>query len=60
MEFSAKDIILINQIKKFIIEHYRKESILAEMIRGDDQLNELFDNKIIEVDEIFSQLKSQS
>ena len=58
LDFSAKDIILINQIKKFIIERYKQESIMTEMIRGDDKMNELFDKKIIEVDALFSQLKS--
>lgn len=56
--FTAKDVIFINNIKKLIIERYKQESLIAQIIRGDDLLNDVFDKKIIEIHDLFSDLKN--
>lgn len=57
LKFSAKEIVFINNIKKLIIERYKQESLMAEMINNNSELNEMFDKKIVEIHDLFSVLK---
>lgn len=57
LKFTAQEIIFIGNVRTLIIQKYKQEALMLELIRGDNKLSEMYDKKIIEVYDIFSDLK---
>lgn len=57
LKFTAQEIIFIGNVRTLIIEKYKQEALTLELIRGDTKLSELYDKKIIEIYDLFSDLK---
>lgn len=59
LKFTSTEALLIEKLKTLIIKQYQLDVIIMEAVRNDDLLNESYDRKIVEVNEMFADLKKK-
>lgn len=57
LSFTKQEIAFIGSVKMLIIAKYKHEAEMSKLIREDDILSEMYDRKIVEVEDLFSDFK---